>query len=36
MVDVMVMTSQKWRHNWFFEGRFRHNQLEKTQFGQIT
>jgi len=26
---------QKWRHD-FFEVRFRHNQLEKPQFGQIT
>jgi len=28
--------SLKWRHNYFFEVRFRHNQLEKPQFGQIT
>jgi len=34
--DVMAMTSLKWRHNWFFKVRFRHNQLEKTQFGYIT
>jgi len=34
--DVMVIiTLQKWRHK-FFEVRFRHIQLEKTQFGQIT
>jgi len=24
----MAMTSLKWRQNWFFEVRFRHNQLE--------
>jgi len=34
--DVMVMTSLKWRHNYIFEVRFCHNQLEKPQFGQIT
>jgi len=32
--DEMVMTSQKRGHNSIFEVRFRHNQLEKTQFGQ--
>jgi len=31
------MTSLKWRHNYIFEVRFCcHNQLKKTQFGQIT
>jgi len=34
--DVMAITSLKWRHNWFFEVWFRHNLLEKLQFGQIT
>jgi len=34
--DVMAITSLKWRRNWFFEVCFRHNQLEKPQFGQIT
>jgi len=34
--DVMAITSLKWRRNWFFDVRFCHNQLEKTQFGQIT
>jgi len=32
----MAIKSIKWRHNWFFEVRFRHNQLEKPQFGEIT
>jgi len=31
---VMLMTSDKWLIT-FFEVRFRHNQLEKLQFGQI-
>jgi len=34
--DVMAIMSLKWRHNWYFKVQFRHNQLEKTQFGQIT
>jgi len=32
----MTFLSLKWRHNWYFEVWFRHNQLEKLQFGQIT
>jgi len=27
----MAMTSREWRHNWFFEAWFRHNQLNKKQ-----
>jgi len=34
--DVGLVTSLKWRNNWFFKVRFRYNQFEKTQFGQIT
>jgi len=34
--DVTVMTSLKWRHNYIFEVRFRHNQLQKPLFVQIT
>jgi len=35
--DIMVMmTSLKWRHNYIFKVLFRHYQLEKPQFGQIT
>jgi len=34
--DVMVVTSLKWRHIYIFEVRFRHNQLPKPLFGQIT
>jgi len=33
--DVMVITSLKRRHNYIFEVRFRHNQLQKTLLGQI-
>jgi len=32
----MAIMLLKWRHNCFFEIRFRQNQLEKPQFGQIT
>jgi len=32
----MVIASLKRRHNNTFEVRFRHNQLEKSLFGQIT
>jgi len=34
--DVTTMTLLKRRHNLFFKVRFRHNQFEKLQFGQIT
>jgi len=34
--DVMVMTSLKCHYNYIFEVRFRHNQLQKPLFGQIT
>jgi len=34
--DLIFMMSLKWHHNYIFEVRFRHNELEKTQFGQIT
>jgi len=34
--NVMAMTSLKWRLSDFFKVRFRHNQFEKPQFGQIT
>jgi len=27
--DVITLTSRKWRHNWFFQVRFCHNQYEK-------
>jgi len=33
---VMMMISLKWRHNWFFEVQFLHNQLKNQQFGKIT
>jgi len=36
MIPIMAMTSLKRRHNYIFEVRFRHNQLEKPRFGQIT
>jgi len=36
LAEVIVMTSLKWPHHWFFKVQFRHNQFEKTQFGQIT
>jgi len=34
--DVMVMTSLKWRHNYIFEIQFRHYQLQKPLFSQVT
>jgi len=34
--DIMVMTSLNWCHNYIFEVRFCHNQLQKPLFGQIT
>jgi len=34
--DVIIKkTSLKWRHNGFFKARFRNNQFERPQFGQI-
>jgi len=27
--DTIMMTSLKWRRNWFFKVRFHHNQYEK-------
>jgi len=32
--DVIVMMSLKWRHNYIFEVRFGHNQLEKTNLAK--
>jgi len=34
--DKMMMTSQKWHHNWFYEVQFLQNQHKIPQFGQIT
>jgi len=34
--NVITITSLKWRHTWLFKIWICNNQLEKTQFGQIT
>jgi len=33
---IMMASSLKWRHYWFFKDRFLNNQFEKPEFGQIT